>query len=103
MSKLQKAISLSASNAYAYYYFGEVRYQKQEYHQSLPLLERAELFFRSDPVWLSRVYVLRGKNYEALSRYEEAKAEYQRALAQDPHNPEAQAGVERLDTLSEFN
>ena len=96
MSTFQKAISLSSSNPYAYYYLGETRYLRQEYQQSLPLLERAELFLLADPIWLSKVHVLRGKNYEALSRYEEAKGQYQQALAEDPRNPDAQEGIERL-------
>ena len=100
MSKFQKAISLSSSNPYAYYYLGEARYRKQEYQQSLPLLDRAELFLLRDSVWLSRVHVLRGKNYEALSRFDEAKGQYQQALAEDPHNPEALEGIQRLQEPS---
>jgi tetratricopeptide (TPR) repeat protein len=95
-SKFEKAISLSSSNPYAYFYLGEVRYLKQEYRKSLPLLERAELFLINDSVWLSRVHVLRGKNYEALSLYDEARGHYQQALAEDPDNPEAQEGMLRL-------
>ena len=100
MSTFQKAISLSSSNPYAYYYLGETRYLRQEYQQSLPLLERAELFLLADPIWLSKVHVLRGKNYEALSRYEEAKGQYQQALAEDPRNADAQEGIERLSNPS---
>jgi tetratricopeptide (TPR) repeat protein len=96
MSKFQKAISLSSSNPYAYYYLAEARYRQQEYPQSLPLLDRAELFFLSNSVWLSKVHVLRGKNYEALSRFEEAKGQYQQALAEDSDNPEASEGIQRL-------
>jgi tetratricopeptide (TPR) repeat protein len=96
ISKFQKAISLSSSNPYAYYFFGEARYLKQEYEQSLSLLERAEQYSVDDPVWLARVHVLRGKNYEALSHYEEAKDNYQEALDNDPYNPEAKEGIHRL-------
>jgi tetratricopeptide (TPR) repeat protein len=95
-SKFEKAIALSSSNPYAYYYLGEARYLKQEYQKSLPLLERAELFLFKDSVWLSRVYVLRGKNYEGLSRFDEARGQYRQALAEDPNNPEAQEGIQRL-------
>ncbi|MCI0526189.1 MAG: tetratricopeptide repeat protein [Nitrospira sp.] len=95
-SKFEKAISLSSSNPYAYFYLGEVRYLKQEYKKSLPLLERAELFLLRDTVWLSRVHVLRGKNYEGLSLFDEARDQYQQALAEDPNNPEAQEGIQRL-------
>jgi tetratricopeptide (TPR) repeat protein len=102
MSKFQKAISLSISNPYAYYYLGEARYRRQEYHQSLPLLDKAELLFLRDSVWLSRVHALRGKNYEALSRFEEARGQYRQALAEDPNNPEAQEGIERLQNPEGF-
>ena len=96
MSKFQKAISLSSTNPFAYYFFGETRFLRQEYGQSLSLLERAEVLLRDDPVWLARVYVLRGKNDEALTRYEAAAQEYRQALAQDPANQEAQEGLKRL-------
>jgi tetratricopeptide (TPR) repeat protein len=101
-SKFEKAISLSSSNPYAYFYLGEVRYLKQEYQKSLPLLERAELFLLRDTVWLSRVHVLRGKNYEALSLFDEAKGQYQQALAEDPNNPEARQGIQRLQSPGEM-
>jgi len=95
-SVFQKAISLLPSNPYPYYYLAKARYRQQEYPQALPLLGQAERFLGNDPIWLSRVYVLRGWIYEALSRFDDAKKQYQQALAKDPGNPVAQEGIERI-------
>ncbi len=96
-SVFQKAISLFPSNPYPYYYLAKTRYMQQEYPKALPLLGQAERFLGGDPIWLSRVYVLRGMTYEALSRFDEAKNQYQQALSKDPGNPVAQEGIERVN------
>jgi tetratricopeptide (TPR) repeat protein len=96
-SVFQKAISLFPSNPYPYYYLAKTRYMQQEYPKALPLLGQAERFLGDDPIWLSRVYVLRGRTYEALSRFDEAKNQYRQALSKDPGNPEAREGIERID------
>ena len=101
LSVLQKAISLHPSNPYAYYYLAKVRYLRDEYPQTLPLLGKAELYLPDDPAWLSWVYTLRGKTYEGLSRLTEARKQYQEALSNDPRNPEAQDGISRLNHLSD--
>jgi tetratricopeptide (TPR) repeat protein len=96
-SVFQKAISLFPSNPYPYYYLAKARYMQQEYSKVLPFLGQAERFFGGDPIWLSRVYVLRGRTYEALSRFDEAKDQYRQALSRDPGNPTAQEGIERIN------
>ena len=99
MAKFQKAIALSSTNAYAYYFFGEARFLRREYGQSLSLLDRAELMLPDDSLWLSRIYALRGQNAEALARYGEAVQAYRQALDRDPGNQEAQEGLNRLSGL----
>ena len=96
-SVFQKAISLFPSNPYPYYYLAKARYLQQEYPKALPLLGQAERFLGGDPVWLSRVYVLRGSTYEALSRFAEARKQYEQALSQDPGNPVAREAIERIN------
>jgi tetratricopeptide (TPR) repeat protein len=96
-SVFQKSISLFPSNPYPYYYFAKARYMQQEYPKALPFLGQAERFFEGDPIWLSRVYILRGMTYEALSRFDEAKGQYLHAQSKDPDNPAAQEGIERLN------
>ena len=97
ISLFQKAISLFPKNPYAYYYLAQARYLRQEYIQSLTPLGQAELFLSDDRIWLSRVYALRGRIDESLSRLEEARSQYQKALTSDPGNAEAREGLERLD------
>jgi tetratricopeptide (TPR) repeat protein len=97
-SVFQKSISLFPSNPYPYYYLAKARYMQQEYPKALPFLGQAERFFDGDPVWLSRVYVLRGMTYEALSRFDEARGQYLQAQSKDPENPAAPEGIARIDS-----
>ena len=99
-SVFQKAISLYPNNPYAYYYLAQARYMKRDYTQSLPPLGQAELFLSGDPSWLARVYALRGQVFEALARLDEAKGQYQKALASDSGNPDAREGIERIESLT---
>ncbi len=100
VSIFQKAISLYPKNSYAYYYLAQARYLKKDYGRSLPPLGQAELFLSSDPSWLARVYALRGQIFEALVRLDEAKGQYQKALASDSGNPDAREGIERIQRLT---
>jgi tetratricopeptide (TPR) repeat protein len=99
-SVFQKAISLYPNNPYAYYYLGQSRYLKKDYARSLAPLRQAELYLSGDPVWLARVYALRGQIDEALSQPDDARNQYQKALAFDPGNSEAREGLERIQSLT---
>ena len=96
ISTFQQAISLFPRNPYAYYYLGRAQYLRQEYQLSIVPLERAELFFLEDPIWLSRVYTLRGQTYEALSHFDEAGTQYRQALDFNRRNPDARNGLNRI-------
>jgi hypothetical protein len=89
MDRFEKAIGLDAQNSTAYYFFAEARYQQKEYRQSLALLERAEGLLPGNPEWLVKVYLLQGRNYEALGNKSEASKKYQKVLEVDPAQPEA--------------
>jgi tetratricopeptide (TPR) repeat protein len=97
-SVFQKAISLYPNNPYAYYYLGQARYLKKDYSHSLAPLRQAELYLSDDSVWMARVYALRGQVNEALSQLDEARNQYQKALAFDPRNSEAREGLERVQS-----
>ena len=99
-SVFQKAISLYPNNSYAYYYLGQTRYLKKDYAQSLAPLRQAELYLSDDPVWKARVHALRGQVFEALVRLDEAKGQYEKALASDSGNPEAREGLKRIESLT---
>ena len=100
ISLFEKAIAVHPSNPYAYYYLAKVRYIRNEYSQTLALLGKAELYLQGDSRWLSWVYVLRGKTYEALFRLDEARLLYQQSILKDPRNAEARDGIDRLSNLS---
>jgi tetratricopeptide (TPR) repeat protein len=93
MDRFEKAIGLDAQNSTAYFFFAEARFQQKEYRQSLALLERAEGLLPGNPEWLVKVYLLQGRNYEALGNKSEASKKYQKALEIDPGQAEA---LERL-------
>jgi len=98
-SVFQKAISLYPNNPYAYFYLAQSRYLKKDYARSLTPLRQAELYLSGDSVWLARVYALRGQIDEALSQPNEARNQYQKALAFDSHNSDAREGLERIQKL----
>jgi len=100
ISLFEKAIALHPSNPYAYYYLAKARFIGKEYTQTLPLLGKAEVYLQGDAMWLSWVYALRGKTYEALSRRDEARQQYQQSLSKDAQNAEARDGIKRLTNLS---
>lgn len=89
MDRFEKAIGLDAKNAAAYYFFAEARFRQKEYQQSLTLLDRAEQLMTNDSDWLIKVYLLQGKNYEAMGNKKEAVKKYQRVLVLNSSQPEA--------------
>jgi tetratricopeptide (TPR) repeat protein len=99
-SVFQKAISLYPNNPYAYYYLGEARYFKKDYAQALAPLRQAELYLSDDPAWLARIYALRGRIDEALLKPDDARRQYQKALAFDSRNLDAREGLDRIQNLT---
>ena len=94
---LEKAIALQPTNPYAYYYMARARFIQSESGQALALLAKAELSFGDDSSWLTWVFLLRGQIDETLSRPEDARKQYEAALAADPRNQEARDRIRRLD------
>jgi tetratricopeptide (TPR) repeat protein len=89
MDRFEKAIGLDAKNSAAYYFFAEARFRQKEYQQSLTLLDRAEQLMTSDSDWLIKVYLLQGKNFEAMGNKKEAIKKYQKVLVLNSSQPEA--------------
>lgn len=96
VTALEQAIAIHSANPYAYYFLAKARFASDRFDQTLPLLGKAELYFLNDHRWLSWVYVLRGRTYEALMRWDEADGEYRHALDEDPGNGPAQEALGRL-------
>jgi tetratricopeptide (TPR) repeat protein len=96
---LAKAIDLDPANPFAFYYLGEIHYQRSQYQQSLTFLEKAKGLFRNNHTWLSKVYTLMGINYEAMGDLTDARDRFKEALDEDRGNILAEDGLSRVNHL----
>lgn len=94
--ELGRAVSIDASNPYAYFYLGRAWLMKGDYKQALTFLIRAEMGLGSNPQWLGETLGFEGACQEELGRYREAATAYRRALEAAPGNLMARAGYGRL-------
>ncbi|HTW87030.1 MAG TPA: hypothetical protein VMD75_03385 [Candidatus Binataceae bacterium] len=93
---LGRALSIDASNPYAYFYLGRAWLMKRNYNQALTFFSRAEMGLESNPAWLSETVGFEGACYEELNRDQDAAMAYQRAVQLAPGNLMARAGYGRL-------
>jgi tetratricopeptide (TPR) repeat protein len=91
-----KAIDLDPSNGFAYYFLGEINFQKGKYHQSLTFLEKAEGILQKRSHWLSKIYSLMGINYETMIHLKKAQQFFELALIEDKKNIIAREGLSRI-------
>ncbi len=93
---LTRALSIDSSNPYAYFYLGRAYLLKTDYHQALTFLQRAEIGFGSDPIWLGEALSFEGVCYEQSGQTAQAAAAYRRAMDSSPYNLMARTGYVRL-------
>jgi len=93
---LGHALSIDASNAYAYFYLGRAYLMKKDYKQALTFFSRAELGMGSNTPWLGETVGFEGACYEEMGRDQDAALAYQRALQLTPGNLMVRAGYGRL-------
>ncbi len=93
---LAKAIDLDPANPYAYYFLGEINFQKGDHQQSLAFLEKSEGLLQNAPYWLSKIHALRGVNYEAINEWTKAQDYFEKALRENRRNLIAQEGLDRI-------
>jgi tetratricopeptide (TPR) repeat protein len=93
---LGRALSIDASNPYAYFYLGRAWLMKKDYRQALTFFSRAELGLGSNPPWLGETVGFEGACYEELQRDQDAALAYKRAVQLAPGNLMARAGYGRL-------
>lgn len=93
---LGRALSIDASNPYAYFYLGRAWLMKRDYNQALTFFSRAEIGLESNPPWLGETVGFEGACYEELNRDQDAAMAYQRAVQLAPGNLMARAGYGRL-------
>lgn len=93
---LGRALSIDASNPYAYFYLGRAWLMKKDYNQALTFFSRAEMGLGSNPPWLGETVGFEGACYEEMRRDQDAAMAYQRAVQLAPGNLMARAGYGRL-------
>jgi TolA-binding protein len=93
---LSRAISIDASNPYAYFYLGRAYFAKKNYDQAITFLKRAETNFGANPQWLGETLAFEGLVNEQSGQTATAIACYQKALVAVPGNLMARVGLTRL-------
>ena len=97
---LAKAIDFDPSNGYAYYFLGEINFEKGKHHQSLAFLEKAKGILRDNPHWLSKIYSLMGVSFEALNDLKNAQKSFESAIVENKRNVIAREGLSRIQERS---
>jgi Tfp pilus assembly protein PilF len=97
LDALERAVALDPNNAFAYQYLAEAYLGLERYDQALTFADRAAALGTSvPPVWRSRTFALQGQILETAGNFDRARGAYRKALATDPANDTARAGLERL-------
>jgi tetratricopeptide (TPR) repeat protein len=98
---LERAVALDPNNVFAYQYLAEAYLDLERYDQALTFADRAAALGATvPPVWRSRTYALQGQILETAGNFDRARGAYRKALATDPSNDDARAGLERLGDAS---
>jgi TolA-binding protein len=93
---LTRAISIDASNAYAYFYLGRAYLGKKNYDQAITFFNRAEVHFGANSEWRGETLAFEGLVNEQSGQTAPAIACYQKALVAVPGNLRARVGLTRL-------
>jgi len=98
---LERAVAIDARSPYAYYFLAEAHAAARHPALAHSFIARAEQLFAGKPYWLGRAHALHGRLAEDAGRSDEARREYDRALAAWPRNADATTGLARLDAAGQ--
>jgi TolA-binding protein len=94
---LGRGLSIDPGDPYIYFYLGRAYLAKRDYAEALTFWQRAAIgFVANNPQWLGETYSFEGAASEGLGNLDQARHDYQRALAVAPDNQMAQLGLARL-------
>lgn len=97
LEQLERAIAVDPQNGFAYYFLAEAHFRRRAYDQAIVFADRsAELLAGHDGVWTSRALALKGRVFETVGRFADARAAYARAIEADPTNRDAGPGLARV-------
>jgi tetratricopeptide (TPR) repeat protein len=97
---LARAVSLDASNAFAYYYLGRAYLARKNYPQALTFFRHAALAFDARSDWAAEALTYQGLCDEELGKDMDAARAYKQALALSPNNFRARVGYGRLASVA---
>ncbi len=96
LARLEKTIAIDSTNPYGYFYLAKAHYHLGHYQESLNFLDVAESLAAGQPYWQAEIFALKGDNFRALGRPQQADASYAQALRLNPGN---RAAIEGLTSL----
>ena len=96
ISRLERSIVIDSTNPYGYFYLAKAQHRLGRYKASLNFLDVTEARLSGDPFWLAEVHALRGENYRALGRLQQAEASYAQAMRLNSGNRTAADALLRL-------
>src|SRR5579875_2764018 len=96
---LARAVSLDASNAFAYFYLGRAYLARKNYPQALTFFRHAVIGFNGRPDWAAEALTYQGLCDEELGKNLDAAQAYKQALALSPNNFRARVGYGRLASV----
>ena len=97
LDRFERAVAIDPTNAYGYYFLARLHLEKRSYDQAIAFAEKAAVLgARDDKPFSAQAYVLQGTVFEQVGRFPDARTAYRRALAADPSNTLAQAGMARV-------
>jgi tetratricopeptide (TPR) repeat protein len=100
LERFERSVAIDPTNAYGYYFLAQLHFHTKKYDQAVAFASRAAILSaRNDPVCLGRAYGLEGAAFEAVGRYADARAAYEKAVQADPNNLAARTGVARLTPI----
>lgn len=100
LDRLESAVRIDPANPHAYYWLARLHYANGRSDLAIAFADKAAaLFGRGDRAWLSQAYTFKASVCEELGRFAEARQAYDRAVAAEPGNLPARAGLARLGSL----
>lgn len=98
IATFQKALALAPSSPHANLALAEAKIQQGQFRAALVYCDRVVRLAGDDPAWRWRVALLRAYAFEGVGDVVRSAAEFRRVLDDDPDNPDAQAGLVRLES-----
>jgi len=92
----EQAVRVSPTNGRPYYYLGVLAAKQKNYDRASGFFSQAEVHFRDDAFWMSRVLMQEGLVLKAQNQNDAAIAKLRDAVSTDPTNTYAKSVLDEL-------